>query len=149
MKIYCGHQITGLSAKEVFDYYDKVRKDLTALGYHVLSPMTAKEQFDRASEAEFKPTGYTGTASAHAIVERDCWMVQQADIVFMNLLGMTRASIGCISETAWGYLLRKHVVLLMEKNNPHQHAFIEEMADIIFETYAQGIGYLAKLSNID
>jgi nucleoside 2-deoxyribosyltransferase len=145
MKVYCGHQITGLSPREVFDYYDRVRKDLAGLGYHVLSPMTAKEQFDRADEPEFKSTGYTGTAGDHAIVERDCWMVQQADIVFMNLLGMTRASIGCTSELAWAYLLRKHVVLVMEKENIHQHAFIKEMADIVFETYERGVDYLRKL----
>jgi nucleoside 2-deoxyribosyltransferase len=149
MKIYCGHQISGLSAKEVFAYYDRVRSDLSQLGYIVLSPMTAKEQFHAHEDAIFQPTGYDGTASDHAIVERDCWMVSQADVIFMNLLGMKRNSIGCISETAWAFLLRKHVVLVMEKDNPHQHAFTKEMADIIFETYEQGIEYLAKLSSIN
>jgi nucleoside 2-deoxyribosyltransferase len=151
MKIYCGHQISGLRVEEVVSYYDQVRFDLEKIGYTVLSPMTAKDdQFNMLNKDEvFVPGGYSGVASDHSIVERDCWMVSQADIILMNLLGMKKASIGCISETAWAFLLRKHVVLLMEKDNPHQHAFIKEMSDVLLETYDQGIAYLAKLAPVN
>ena len=149
MKVYCGHQISGLTTKAVFDYYDKVSIDLRALGYTVLSPMTAKEQFAVHKDDVFVPFGYDGTASNHAIVERDCWMVQQADIIFMNLFGMTEKSVGCISETAWAHLLHKHVVMVMEKTNPNQHAFMKEMADIVFEDYGSAMEYLKKLSTVN
>jgi hypothetical protein len=144
MKIYCAHAISGRSAKEVLAYYDEVNKKLTTMGFTVLHPMVGKGYM--RTEVKFKAEGYGNPlASNHAIKERDKWMAVSADVIYINLLGTKTPSIGCIAELAWGDLLGKHTVLCMEKDNIHRHAFMLEMADIIFETEEDTLEYLKKL----
>ena len=144
MKIYCAHAISGRSAKDVLDYYDNVNKRLTLMGFSVLHPMCAKGYM--RNELKFKAEGYgTPLSSNHAIKERDKWMVTNSDVVYVNLEHTTMASIGCIAELAWGDLLGKHTVVVMEKTNIHRHAFVLEMADVVFETEEEAMVYLKKL----
>ena len=144
MKIYCAHAISGRSAKDVLTYYDDVNKRLTVMGFDVLHPMVGKSYM--RNELKFKAEGYgTPLSSNHAIKERDKWMVTNADVVYVNLEKTTMVSIGCVAELAWGDLLGKHTVVVMEKQNIHRHAFILEMADVVFETEEDAMEYLKKL----
>lgn len=144
MKIYLAHQISGLSYEEVHAYYTEMTRVL-GVWYEILHPMTAKGTL--RTELEFKAADYRSpVATNHAIAERDEWMVAQADVVFVNLLGNSHVSIGCVCELAWAHLLRKHTVVVMEEENIHQHAFILECADIVFATQDEAVGYLAKLA---
>lgn len=144
MKIYCAHAVSGQSAKKVFNYYKKIDIILSDMGYTVLHPMVGKGYM--RTELKFKAHGLGGPLSTnHAIKERDKWMIMNSDIVYINLLGTKMASIGSISELAWGDLEQKHTVVVMEKNNIHRHAFILEMADIVFEKEKEVIEYLRKL----
>ena len=145
MKIYCAHAISGRSATEVLEYYDEINKKLTVMGFNVLHPMVGKGYM--RTEIKFKAEGYGNPLSSnHAIKERDKWMVSMADVVYINLLGTKTPSIGCISELAWGDMLGKHTVLVMEKDNCHRHAFMLEMADIILETEDEALEYLRKIA---
>jgi nucleoside 2-deoxyribosyltransferase len=74
-------------------------------------------------------------------------MVRNCDIILTDLTGMTRNSIGCCMEMAWASLLGKHSIVVMEKENPHRHAFVLEAADIVFETLEEAIEYLKLLVN--
>jgi len=145
MKIYIAHQISGLGGQEVIDYFENTKTILQALGFQVFSPMTAKGYF--RNEIKFKEHGYEGlpVSTNHAIFERDKWMVSQADVVLTDLTGMKRNSIGCTMELAWASLLGKHTIVVMEKDNPHRHAFILEAGDIIFEQLGEAFLYLEKL----
>jgi nucleoside 2-deoxyribosyltransferase len=147
MKVYCVHPISGTSAEEVFGYYERTKEALTELGYNVLTPMYGKGQL--RTELEFKAHGYENNplATNRAIFGRDRWMVEQADILYANLLGAGRVSIGSCFELAWGSDLRKQVVLVMEKDNIHRHAFVLEAATVIFEDEDSALAYLAALSN--
>lgn len=145
MKIYLAGSITGLGYDEVVEKFENARDRLTHVGYEVIHPMLGKEAL--RNEVDLKPRDYNNPVSTnHAIVERDRWMVAQADIVFCNLLGATRVSIGSCMELAWGELQHKHIVLVMEKDNIHRHAFILEAADIIYETEEDAFRYLAHLA---
>lgn len=147
MKIYCVHPITGLSFDEVYAYFEGLR---TKLGkyYTVLHPMTAKAYLK--DEADLKASGYTFPISTnHAIIERDVWMVSEADVVYADLTGAKSTSIGCVMELAWAFVHRKHTVVVMEKQNPHQHAFVLEAADVIFSNCDEATAYLEKLSTGD
>lgn len=148
MKIYLAHQITGLSYDQVMDYYGEMVAYTRGLGYDVLHPMTGKG-FLRVDE--YKAEGYDEepTTKAHAIFERDRWMVTQADVLLIDLTGMTRASIGCMMELAWGSILGKHTIVVMEPDNPHRHAFVTEAADIVFDDIKYAKNYLAKLIRQD
>jgi nucleoside 2-deoxyribosyltransferase len=146
MHIYLAHQISGLDYKTVKDYYDKVTKIMKELGLEPLCPMTAKGTL--RTETNFKSEGYgTPVSCNHAIFERDQWMVRNCDIILTDLTGMTRSSIGCCMEMAWASLLGKHSIVVMEKLNPHRHAFVLESADIVFETLEEAIEYLKLLVN--
>jgi hypothetical protein len=73
-------------------------------------------------------------------------MVHQSDVVYVNLLKTVAPSIGCIMELAWAHDLGKHTVVVMQKDNPHRHAFVLEAADVVFEEERDALRYLMKLA---
>jgi hypothetical protein len=73
-------------------------------------------------------------------------MVTESNVVFINLLGAKRVSIGCCMEMAWAHMLGKHTVLVMEEGNIHHHAFVLECADIVLPDYEEAIDYLIGLA---
>lgn len=145
MKVYCVHPISGLSYNEVLIYYKEINEYLKGLGYDVLCPMTGKEEL--ITEKKFKTVGYENSpvSSSHAIFERDKWMVLQADIIFANFVNAKEISIGSCMELAWASLLNKQTVVIMGKDNKHQHAFVIEASDIIFDNLEKGKDYMKKL----
>lgn len=146
MKIYLAHPISGMSADEVFDYYDTTNNALR-FDYEVLYPMLGKGYM--RNEVEFKAHGYDNmpVSTNHAIMNRDQWMVDQCDILFLDFTGAKSISIGCCMELAWAKLLKKHTVVVLDKDNIHKHAFVLECAHVIFETYDEAISYLIELAN--
>lgn len=54
-------------------------------------------------------------------------------------------SIGCICELAVGAEHHKHTIVVMEKDNINRHAFVLELADIVFETTKEAREYIHKL----
>lgn len=114
MKIYLARPISGRSYDEVTTYYKKLTESLQYAGYEVLCPMNGKTHL--RTELEFKAHGYTNnpTSTNHAIIERDRWMVNQADVVYANLQGSTHVSIGTCMELAWAHDKGKHTIVAME-----------------------------------
>ena len=101
-----------------------------------------------ASLAKFNPKAKESgspVVGGHAITRRDHWMVNKSDIVFADLTGADEKSIGCVSEVSTGYSKGKHTIGVMPKGNVHEHAFMYEQFDIIFQTYPEAIDYLGKL----
>jgi hemolysin-activating ACP:hemolysin acyltransferase len=49
-------------------------------------------------------------------------------------------------ELAWGYQLQKHVVLVMEEDNPHKHCFVHEAADVILPNTEEALEYMQFIS---
>lgn len=145
MRIYLARPITGCTYEEVVAYYKDAVARLKFFGYEVLFPMCGKNYL--RTETVLKAGGYTQPLSTNrAIVGRDRWMVQQSDIVLANLLGSKQVSIGTVSELAWAFDAKKHVIVVMEKDNIHRHAFVLEFADVIFETTEEAFAYLDKLA---
>ena len=145
--IYCVHPISGLSADKVFAYYTNIKQNLSN-HYNVMIPMTGKSSLRCAKE--FRCEGYQDNpiTTNHAIFERDRWMVTQSDIIYANLIGATeKVSIGSMFELAWASLLGKYVVLVMDKESVHRHAFVMEAADVIFESEQVAEDYLITLAN--
>ncbi|MHC4748265.1 MAG: nucleoside 2-deoxyribosyltransferase [Planctomycetota bacterium] len=146
MYIYLARPISGGSLDDVVEYYEHMREYLEQRGYRVLSPMTAKGYL--RTEEKFKSSGYDGfpVSTNHAIFERDRWMIENmADIVYANLVGADKASIGCMFELAWACAKGKHTIVVMEMENVHRHAFVLEAADIVFETEHEAMVYLSYL----
>jgi nucleoside 2-deoxyribosyltransferase len=145
MKIYIGGRISGLSYEEASEYFNTTKEVLESIGYYVYSPMTAKNSL--RTEINLRSSGYGNpTSTNHAIFERDKWSVHQADVFYLNLeKAVDFVSIGGMMELAWAAELGKHVVVVMQAENIHRHAFVLESADIIFTTHAEAISYLDKL----
>lgn len=147
LKIYIAHQIRGLTAEEVNSWFNHTRNILSRSGFHVLSPMTGKQ--DYKTDSKNMPILHDSPVRTHhAIVERDRWMVSTADVVFTDLTGTTEVSIGCLMELAWASLLGKHTVVVLPKDNIHDHPFVTESADIVYETTKEAIDYLNKLGGM-
>ena len=145
-KIYLAHPISGQSADDVFNYYEHWIHVFAELGAEILCPMIAKGYL--RTEMKFKAHGYGQPISTNrAIVGRDSWMVQQADIVLIDFIGADIVSIGCVSELAWAWQHKKHTIVTMGEDNIHQHAFVIQMADIILPDMVAAQLYLRKLLN--
>ena len=156
LRVYVARPISGCSFEEVTKYYLATTRRLRACGARVYHPMVGKEKL--RCEKKFKSVGYDGIpcATNHAITERDFWMVEQADIVFINLevgTAIKEVSIGCISELTAGHILRKHTVVVMNQElksngepvNIHNHCFPLHCADVIFPNYEDTMKYLEEL----
>ena len=144
MKIYLAHPMSGLNFKDIEQYYTNTVNKLKGMGYTTLTPMSGKVL--TTAKGDCKPYGYSDPIiTDRAILSRDRWMVCQSDIVLMDLSGATEKSLGCIAETAFAYVDGAHIVMVMEKDNVHRHAFMHQMANIIFETYDEAIEYLKVL----
>lgn len=145
MRVYLAHQITGLGYAQVMEYYDGVSAWLREnTGHTVLCPMVAKDYLK--DQQSLESNGYQfPTSTNHAIFERDKWMVQQADIVLVDLVGQSRPAVGCLMELAWASLLGKHTIVVMESGSPYHHAFVLEAADIVFGSLQEALVYLGEL----
>ena len=146
LTIYCARPISGRNGQEIIQYYRNIQKTLEMLGYNVLHPMVAKGYL--SNDIKMDAAGYTQPISTNkAIFNRDRWMVKTADVVYMDLSMATQASIGCISELTISYENGKHSILVLPNGNIHEHAFILEMAGIIFQTEHDALQYLQHLSS--
>lgn len=146
MRIYTAGSITGQSGDYVLEYFQNLKFVLESFGYDVIHPMIAKGYF--RNEKKFASKGYVHKPQStnHAIVERDRWMVYRCDVLYCNLTSAKIVSIGSVMELAWAHHMGKHTVLAMQSDNIHQHAFVLEASDIVFETTDEAIDYLRLLS---
>jgi len=147
MKIYTAGPISGLSYNQVLNRYQKQTSRLKEIGYDVLCPMTGKSYL--RNEINLKAHGIKNQplSTNHAIKERDRWMVGNSDIILVDFTECENiVSIGSCMELAWGDELKKHTIVVMDKNNIHQHAFILECADLVFETMTDAYNYLIDLT---
>jgi nucleoside 2-deoxyribosyltransferase len=143
MNLYLAHPISGLSYEQVASYYNYMREELSP-AWTILSPMTGKGEL--RNEARLKAFDYDNPiATNKAIVHRDFWMVSRADAIYLDLLGTTAVSIGCVAELSWAWAHQIHTIVSVDRDNIHWHAFVIEMADIILPR-PEAIAYLNKLA---
>jgi hypothetical protein len=61
-------------------------------------------------------------------ITRDRYDVFRCDALFVNFLKSKKVSIGTIMEMAWADARRIPIILVMEKGNIHDHAFVRQVA---------------------
>jgi hypothetical protein len=108
--------------------------------------MLAKSKF---RTEKYKAHGYTNPViTDNAIVKRDFWMVNQADVLYTNFIDTDRVSIGSCCEIAWAYAssVPKLIVVAMQNKNIHEHAFIKNMATHVFPSHEDAMSYLENAS---
>ena len=124
-KVYLAGPITGLTFDGAQDWRNQVAADL---GPHIqcYSPLRAKE-FLRGKGVLDGSYREDVMSSDRGIMTRDHFDFQTSDLIFVNLLGSDRVSIGTVMEIAWGFAYRKPVVIAMADNGClHDHPMIRE-----------------------
>jgi nucleoside 2-deoxyribosyltransferase len=75
-----------------------------------------------------------------AITARDHLDCMNSDLIFCNLLRVSRVSVGTCMEIAWAFAYRKPLVLVIEEeNNLHDHPMIRGVTDFRVSTLEAGI----------
>jgi nucleoside 2-deoxyribosyltransferase len=130
--VYLAGPITGESYGGATDWRETVSMRLLQAGIVGLSPMRGKQYLqDVVDIADSYPAHIMSTEKA--IVTRDTFDVQRCDAVLVNLLGAKRVSIGTMIEVGLAYAQRKPIVVVMEPDNIHQHAFVRQMAGYVLD----------------
>lgn len=162
-KIYLAGPIAGLThaeatygwRQEVFDALHgvhRVSKGVDVLHsaeavvqIHCYSPMRGKEFL--AGQGILGKNGYATNpiSTVQGVLGRDRDDCRTADLIFMNLLGADKVSIGTTCELAWADAYRVPVLLCMEeKGNIHDHIFFQGLCTYRVSTLEDGIELAKK-----
>ena len=128
--------------EEVFDALDEVG----IMGLSPLRHLTA-EQISAADNKSMNPNGAeVGVLSTpRGLTERDRFDTLRSDLVFCNLLGAERASIGSMIEFGWADAHRIPILCVMEEGNIHHHGMVTAIASWIVPTLEEGIAVTKDL----
>jgi nucleoside 2-deoxyribosyltransferase len=137
-KLYLAGPITGLSYGESVGWREYVADQLPEYIVAV-SPMRGKQHLERKKIIH---GSYEDTVLScrKGITCRDRYSVMSSDAILVNLLGSKIVSIGTVMEIAWADILRKPIILVMEKEgNIHEHPIIQEVIGFRVSTIDEGI----------
>lgn len=144
--VYLAGPITGLTYDEGSEWRADAIEDFNDAGIDAYSPLRAKQYLRAFGELSAKDqTGkynYDGVhplSSDRGIMTRDRHDVTSRDMMLVNLLGATRVSIGTCIEIGWADAARKPIVIVMEDDNVHRHAMLEEAAGFRVHTLTEAI----------
>jgi len=140
---YLAGPIAGLSYGAATDWRETAVALLWKAGIQALSPMRAKQYL--AGVACFSgscgPESNMGPLSgSRAVMRRDFFDANRADVLLVNFLGAERVSIGTAMECAWAYARHTPVVVIMEpEGNVHDHAMLNEATGFRASTLVEGV----------
>jgi len=122
------------------DVHDVLVQD----GHEVYSPMRGKSFLANAGELHNQaydlPIG-----TAQGIIGRDRNDTITANLLFCNLLGAPRVSIGSMVELGWADIQRIPIIVCMEPvGNCHDHLFVKGLATYLVHDVPSGIA-LARM----
>lgn len=142
-KLYLCGPITGLSWEDCTDWRQDLALQLSDVA-DCYSPLRHKHYLseEKSIKDEYADTFFS---SQRAIFGRDMFDVRSSDILFVNLLGAKRVSIGTILEIGAAWEGRKTVVIVMEADNIHQHSMVRELTPWIVETLEAGVDVVRSL----
>lgn len=140
--IYAAGPITGLVHAEATDWRKYIRERLNP-DIQVFSPMRGKDYLSAIGKISGTGEEYRhfGPLSLpRGVTTRDRFDCTRSDLLFVNLLGADRVSIGTCFEVAWADLYRIPIILVMEgSGNPHEHMMLQEMVGFRTESLDEAI----------
>ena len=127
--LYCAGPISGVSYGESTDWREYVASRLPEY-IKAVSPMRGKKYL--ANEVSIKDSYEEHPLSCQkGITCRDRMDVRRCDMVLVNLLEISKVSIGSVMEIAWADAWRKPIIVVMEKENIHSHSMLREVSGFI------------------
>lgn len=142
--VYLAGPITGLSFEGATDWRNDVSERLGAVGIDAYSPLRAKAYLKGVKEIADHYDDYV-LSCRKGITNRDRFDVSRCDVLFVNLIGSTKASIGTAIELGWADALRKPIILCMEEGNVHDHAMVNEVSGFVVRTLDEGVAVAKAL----
>jgi len=148
--VYLAGAISGLTYDEASKWRDHVTNELGRFGIKCLSPLRAAIHLRHAggllSDCEIqegtKPA-VEAMSTPRGVIARDKFDATHCNILLVNLLGAKKVSIGTCVEIGWANALNIPIIVVMEKDNCHNHVFIRESASFITESLSDAV-YLIK-----
>lgn len=148
-RVYLAGAIAGLTGRVATDWRRQAWLDLKERGVETLDPMRAKEVLHSGTiSTSFRDYEHHGAFfTSRGIMVRDFNDVKRSDALLVNLLGLTKPSLGTIMELAWAYALQKPAVVAIEPSgNPHDgHPMIHEAMPFRAATLPEAIESVAIL----
>lgn len=137
--VYAAGPIKGTTFAACTTWRRELRDELRPLGIEVISPMRFKDFLDREGRLGLEVRSNHQLCLDKGIWTRDTFDVGRCDVLFANLLGTTEVSIGTVAEIAIAGFIRTPIVLAMEPDNIHRHAFVTEPAGYWVHDYREGV----------
>lgn len=129
--VYLAGPISGLGYGAAVNWRETMVADFAKVGIKGLSPMRCKEYLSGMADLEANCREYgeiNVLSSPLGITTRDRFDCTRCDVLFVNLLGADRVSIGTMMELAWADLVRTPIVCAMEPTgNVHDHAMVNSV----------------------
>jgi nucleoside 2-deoxyribosyltransferase len=144
LKVYLSGPIKGLELGEANRWRTQVENVFSRHKIECLSPTRYK---DPRSGVITGPDETHPLFTSKGIYRRDKNDTLRADLVFVNVIGATKPSLGTTMEISWAEQAGIPVVLCMERGNPHEHSMIMEAAGFITPDINQGIEIALNLLN--
>lgn len=147
MKVYLAGSISGLAHGQAKGWREYAQEKLLNVGLHGYSPMRGtayvKNQND-FTEKEKKAFHGNDINSIVGINVRDFNDCKTADAILVNLLGAPKVSIGTVMEIAWARAFQIPVVIVMEKDNVHNHGMLT-FGNVVTENLDDGIESIMQI----
>jgi nucleoside 2-deoxyribosyltransferase len=143
--VYLAGPIGSCSYKGCTEWRDRVTADFRDVGITAYSPMRGKSFLQ--DEKRIDDREYTEPlATPPGIVARDRFDTLGCDVVLLNLLHATKASIGSMIEIGWADSKRTPIVLVMEyMGNPHTHPMVKDLCSFYVHRLGDGVDIVKRI----
>lgn len=151
-KVYLAGAIAGMQFDDATDWRVQAKHLLGERGVEALDPMRAKVALASKGKISTSFHDYEKCGAfftSRGIMTRDFNDVKTCDALLVNLLGLTKPSLGTVMELGWAYALQKPAIVVIEREgNPHDnHPMIHEAMRFRVETMEEAIDAVAVVLN--
>lgn len=140
--IYLSGPITGLTYGDAQRTWRQEAKIiLERHGHNTVSPLRCQDHRDAdgvIGSDKLPPGPHT---TPKGITLRDLWDTERSDVLFCNLLGAKRVSIGSVGELFRANVRRPQIIVLGMENsgNPNDHAMVRTVSAMVVPTFEKMI----------
>lgn len=150
--VYLAGAIAGIPGTDAVEWRRDVAADLGMRNIETLDPMRHKRTLYSTQRISTDYRDYADRGpfyTSRGIMARDFNDVKRCDALLVNLLGLTKPSLGTCMELAWAYALQKPAVVVMEAaGNPHDlHPMLHEAMPFRVDTLEEGEDVVATVLN--
>ena len=144
MRTYLIGPITGLRSEQIGDWRSTMKALLPDVEFvdPAIWDIDKKERFlqkERPSDALRRRD------HGRLVADRNKLLIKSSDIVFANLLGAEKASIGSVGELFWADSFGKPIVVVREAvGNVHDHAMLNAIATRVCHSIEEGCAVLQE-----